>query len=192
MVRKWWITQEPHIRRHCSRLGGWRTRDWRCLHLVNSATTSCSVYSEQDGFTLRGTFMDEEPVRPIYLLLFRPILRPHASGHLEVVFSPRSERYYWAFDKDGRDRLTQDMAESLGLPTPQFEDYAGGFLVDPRASHLLSCWLAAKGFDPRTRNAAIELGYPLLVCESMKRKRWPPITIRSEEVEPRMPGAWLP
>ncbi|KAJ7618058.1 hypothetical protein FB45DRAFT_933211 [Roridomyces roridus] len=150
-VKRWWLAQEPHIRKNLQSHSSW-------LELTTAVSRRCDQDYE--------SFMAKKPAGKIYLLLPRPTMRYQTSGHLEVVFPRGVQEYYWAFDKDGRDRLTCDMVHSLGFPSLGFTFAAGGVSVHEEQSSLLRSIFAAKGYDPDTQNAAIERGYPRWDCES--------------------------
>ena len=63
--------------------------------------------------------MTESPPEKVYLFLFPPQVEL-MDGRIIVTNPPDTEKYYWAFDPTGLDRLTHQMAEDIGLPTPEF------------------------------------------------------------------------
>ncbi|KAJ7616555.1 hypothetical protein FB45DRAFT_230278 [Roridomyces roridus] len=171
------------------------------LNLITSLHAECRIENPWDGFTLRGTFMTADvqeqqlpvPVRELYLFLLRPTLRIQDSGHREFIFPPGADSYFWAFDIDGRHRLTINMVESLGLPTPKFSFKLNGLGLDGQDSAFVRYFLAAKGFDPDTQDAAIAMNYPLLSFSSIiPQTRIVELDAAGEKEleEMRMPGSW--
>ncbi|KAJ7930693.1 hypothetical protein B0H13DRAFT_880657, partial [Mycena leptocephala] len=119
-------------------------------------------------FTLRGTFMADAPTDKVYLFLFPPQVDV-VDNLLIVTNPPDTEKYYWAFDPDGQDRLTSAMAEDFGLPTVKFSTELWGGRWEERDYDLVHDFHVAKGFDPYTQDAAIAVGYPLIDIEEMKK-----------------------
>ncbi|KAF8164366.1 hypothetical protein K438DRAFT_267966 [Mycena galopus ATCC 62051] len=111
--------------------------------------------------------MTDAPSNKAYLFLFPPQVEI-LDGRFTVAFPLETERYYWAFDPDGLDRLTHAVAEEIGLPTPSFFLHCFGMDCDEHKEDQIREFHAAKGFDPDSREAAIALGYPLVDIEALK------------------------
>ncbi|KAJ7930689.1 hypothetical protein B0H13DRAFT_2651833 [Mycena leptocephala] len=135
--------------------------------LVTGIYFSCTLKTDLD-FTLRGTFMADAPTDNVYLFLFPP-QADLVDGQLLVTNPPDTEIYYWAFDPDGRDRLTHDVAEGIGLPTVKVSISLESWRYDERDYDLVHDFHLAKGFDPYSQDAAIAMGYPLIDIEEMKK-----------------------
>jgi hypothetical protein len=112
--------------------------------------------------------MADAPTDKVYLFLFPPQVDT-VDGQITVFIPLDAEKYYWAFDPDGQDRLTSAMAEDFGLPTVEFSIHLGGGKWDERHYDMVRDFHIAKGFDPYTRDAAIAMGYPLIDIEGMKK-----------------------
>ncbi|KAJ7901350.1 hypothetical protein B0H13DRAFT_2515947 [Mycena leptocephala] len=80
-----------------------------------------------------------------------------------------TEKYYWAFDPAGLNRLTHDVAEDFGLPAVEFSIYLEGGRWDECDYDMIHDFHVAKGFDPYSQDAAIAMGQPLIDIEEMKR-----------------------
>ncbi|KAF8164390.1 hypothetical protein K438DRAFT_268341 [Mycena galopus ATCC 62051] len=112
--------------------------------------------------------MIDAPSNNIYLFLFPPQVEI-LTGHFTVAFPPETERYYWAFDPEGLDRLTHALAEDIGLLKPRFFFHCWPVSWDKREEDQICEFHAAKGFDPDSQDAAVALGYPLVDIEALKR-----------------------
>jgi hypothetical protein len=129
---------------------------------------NCTLNTHLDSFTLQGTFMADAPMDQVYLFLFMP-QGDVVDGLFAVFNPPDAEKYYWAFDPAGLDRLTHEAAEEIGLPTPKF---SMDLMVPGWNEHdydMVRDFHIAKGFDPYTQDAAIAVGYPLIDIEQMKK-----------------------
>jgi hypothetical protein len=104
----------------------------------------------------------------VYLFLFTPQVDV-MDNLITVTNPPDTEKYYWAFDPDGLDRLTHEAVEEFGLPTVEFSTELWGGRWDERESDMIRKFHVAKGFDPYTQDAAIAMGYPLIDIEEMKK-----------------------
>ncbi|KAF8164370.1 hypothetical protein K438DRAFT_268030 [Mycena galopus ATCC 62051] len=166
-VMKWWISQQSYVRKHLQRAIGLE-EDYLPLYLITHISIICDLETRLDGFTLQGTFMADAHSNKVYLFLAPPQVEI-LNGHFTVAVPPETERYYWAFDPDGVDRLTHAVAEDIGLPKPRFSFDCGGMNWDERTDEQIREFHAAKGFDPDSRDATIALGYPLVDIEAMKR-----------------------
>ncbi|KAJ7930792.1 hypothetical protein B0H13DRAFT_2531904, partial [Mycena leptocephala] len=112
--------------------------------------------------------MADAPTDKVYLFLFSP--QVDVVDNLITVTNPLdTEKYYWAFDPAGLNRLTHDLIEDLGLPTVEFSTYLDGRRWDEGDHDMVRDFHTAKGFDPYTRDAAIAVGYPLIDIEQMKK-----------------------
>ncbi|KAJ7882654.1 hypothetical protein B0H13DRAFT_926800 [Mycena leptocephala] len=104
----------------------------------------------------------------VYLFLFPP--QVDVVDNLLTVTNPLdTEKYYWAFDPAGLDRLTHERAEDIGLPAVEFSIYLEGGRWDERDYDMIHDFHVAKGFDPYSQDAAIAMGQPLIDIEEMKR-----------------------
>ncbi|KAJ7813368.1 hypothetical protein B0H13DRAFT_1665550 [Mycena leptocephala] len=112
--------------------------------------------------------MADAPTDKVYLFLF-PVQVDVVDNLLTVTNPPDTEKYYWAFDPAGFDRLTHDVAEDFGLPAVEFSMYLWGRKWDEHDYDMVRDFHIAKGFDPDTQDAAIAMGYPLIDIEKMKK-----------------------
>ncbi|KAJ7901302.1 hypothetical protein B0H13DRAFT_1622084 [Mycena leptocephala] len=112
--------------------------------------------------------MADAPTDEVYLFLFPP--QVEVVGNLITVTNPPdTERYYWAFDPAGLDRLTHETVEDFGLPTVEFSIELWGGKWDEDIYDMVRDFHVAKGFDPYSQDAAIAAGYPLIDIEQMKK-----------------------
>ncbi|KAJ7207486.1 hypothetical protein GGX14DRAFT_567437 [Mycena pura] len=136
------------------------------------------IHSRWDAWTLQGTFMADLPPDDVYLFLFRPQV-VLVDDKFTITTPPDSEKYYWAFDLAGFDRLTQQTAEDIGLPRLEFSLC----LSDPRDrwrdDEIIGQFHAAKGFDPDGQDVAIARGYPLVGIKDTSRSSQEPTCDRS-------------
>ncbi|KAJ7130467.1 hypothetical protein C8R44DRAFT_872267 [Mycena epipterygia] len=110
--------------------------------------------------------MSHTPPDNIYLF-FLPI-QMEELGDTLTVHIPAADSWYWSLDIDGHERMSEDTVELLGLPQVHYEGwvhYAGS--ANDFYDLIARCH-RAKGFDPYSTDAAIELGYPLVDVEWMK------------------------
>jgi hypothetical protein len=121
-----------------------------------------------DSFTLQGTFMADAPTDKVYLFLFMPQV-DIVDNLLTVANPPDTEKYHWAFDPAGLNRLTHDMAEDFGLPAFEFSIGLRGRKWDEHDYDMVRDFHVAKGIAPYTQDAAIAVGYPLIDIEKMKK-----------------------
>ncbi|KAJ7807393.1 hypothetical protein B0H13DRAFT_2153849, partial [Mycena leptocephala] len=112
--------------------------------------------------------MADVPTDKVYLFLFTPQVDV-VDGQLIVINPPDTEKYYWAFDPAGLNRLTHDVAEDFGLPAVEFSTELWGGRWDECDYDMVRDFHVAKGFDPYTQDAAIAAGYPLIDIEKMKK-----------------------
>ncbi|KAJ7901341.1 hypothetical protein B0H13DRAFT_2515923 [Mycena leptocephala] len=112
--------------------------------------------------------MADAPTDKVYLFLFPP-QADVVDGQLLVTNPLNTEKYYWAFDPAGLDRLTHDMAEDFGLTTVEFFMRVLGGSWDEHDYDMIRDFHVAKGFDPYTQDAAIAMGYPLIDIKEMKK-----------------------
>jgi hypothetical protein len=115
----------------------------------------------------------------VYLFLFPPQVDV-VDGQLLVTNPPDTEKYYWAFDPDGLDRLTHDVAENFGLPAVEFSTDLWGRKWNKHDYDMIHDFHVAKGFDPYTQDVAIAMGYPLIDVEEMKKLN-PRVGFRSSD-----------
>jgi hypothetical protein len=128
----------------------------------------CTMNTHLDSFTLQGTFMADAPTDKVYLFLFTPQVDV-VDGQIIVTNPLDTEKYYWAFDPAGLDRLTHEAAEEIGLPNPKFSMDLTGHKWDECDYDMVRDFHVAKGFDPYTQDAAIAVGYPQIDIEEMKK-----------------------
>ncbi|KAJ7930701.1 hypothetical protein B0H13DRAFT_1480382, partial [Mycena leptocephala] len=95
----------------------------------------------------------------VYLFQFSPQVDV-VDNLLTVTNLPDTEKYYWAFDPAGLDRLTHETVEDFGLPTVEFSIDLHGKRWEERDYDLVHDFHVAKCFDPYTQDAAIAMGYP--------------------------------
>jgi hypothetical protein len=138
------------------------------LLFVTRIDFDCILDHQLDGFTLRGTFMTDAPSDKVYLFLFPPQVEI-LDSQLTVINPPDAEKYYWAFDPAGLDQLTREIAEDIGLPTPEFTIVPLGLMLEEEETNLIREFHAAKGFDPESQDIAIAMAYPLVDIEAIKR-----------------------
>ncbi|KAJ7930740.1 hypothetical protein B0H13DRAFT_2531787, partial [Mycena leptocephala] len=158
---KWWLSQNHYVRNH---LQG----TFNVTELVTGISFTCTLNTHLDSFTLQGTFMADAPTDKVYLFLFPPQVDV-VDGQLIVTNPPDTEKYYWAFDPFGLNRLTHDVAEDFGLPTVEFSIHLDGEGWEEHKYDMIREFHVAKGFDPYTQDAAIAVGYPLIDIEKMKK-----------------------
>ncbi|KAJ7898478.1 hypothetical protein B0H13DRAFT_1718344 [Mycena leptocephala] len=162
--KKWWLSQQNYVRKHLQ--GAFYANDYRFL--ITSISFNCALNAHVDNFTLRGTFMADAPTAKVYLFLFRLQVNV-VDGQLIVTYPPDTEKYYWAFDPAGLDRLTHEAAEDIGLPTVKFSMEMVGKECDEWDHDLIRDFHAAKGLNPYSQDAAIAMGYPIMDIEDMKK-----------------------
>ncbi|KAJ7826354.1 hypothetical protein B0H13DRAFT_2440826 [Mycena leptocephala] len=158
--RKWWLSQNHYVRNHLQ--GAFNT-----TQLITEISFDCTLNTDLN-FTLRGTFMADAPTDKVYFFLFPPQVDV-VDNLITVTNPPDTEKYYWAFDPAGFDRLTHDVAEDFGLPTVEFSIYSYGGKWDEHDYDMIRDFHIAKGFDPYTQDVAIAMGYPLIDIEEMKK-----------------------
>ncbi|KAJ7789556.1 hypothetical protein B0H13DRAFT_2522197, partial [Mycena leptocephala] len=151
---KWWLSQNHYVRNHLQGA-------FNATELITSIRFKCTLNAHLDSFTLQGTFMADAPTDKVYLFLFPPQVDV-MDGQLLVTNPPDTEKYYWAFDPDGQDRLTSAMAEDFGLPTVEFSMGKWGGKWDEHDYDMVRDFHIAKGFDPYSQDVAIAMGYPLI------------------------------
>ncbi|KAJ7882663.1 hypothetical protein B0H13DRAFT_1721382 [Mycena leptocephala] len=104
----------------------------------------------------------------VYLFLFTPPV-DIVDGQIIVTNPPDTEKYYWALDPAGLDRLTHEIVEDFGLPTVEFYMRMFGGSWDERDYDMIRDFHIARGFDPYSQDAAIAMGYPLIDIEEMEK-----------------------
>ncbi|KAJ7798954.1 hypothetical protein B0H14DRAFT_2238845, partial [Mycena olivaceomarginata] len=67
--------------------------------------------------------------------------------------------YYWSFQHDGSNRLSE-MLEEIVPPQVLFEARIVGHTWSDVDYELIREFSLAKGFNPNSNDVAIELGYP--------------------------------
>ncbi|KAJ7826346.1 hypothetical protein B0H13DRAFT_2290521 [Mycena leptocephala] len=149
--QKWWVSQNHYVRTYLQGA-------LDATELVTGIYFNCTLKTDLD-FTLRGTFMADAPTDKVDVV----------DNLITVSNPPDIEKYYWAFDPAGLDRLTHDVAEDFGLPTVEFSMDLQGWGGDERDYDMVRDFHIAKGFDPYTQDAAIAMGYPLIDIEKMKK-----------------------
>ncbi|KAJ7930674.1 hypothetical protein B0H13DRAFT_880532 [Mycena leptocephala] len=112
--------------------------------------------------------MADAPMDKVYLFLFPPQV-DLVDNLITVTNPPDTEKYYWAFDPVGLDRLTHEMVEDFGLPAVEFSIEPWGGKWEERDYDMIRDFHIAKGFDPYSQDAAIAMGYPLIDIEEMKK-----------------------
>ncbi|KAJ7901345.1 hypothetical protein B0H13DRAFT_1883112 [Mycena leptocephala] len=157
---KWWLSQQHYVRNHLQGA-------FNATELITGISFTCMLKTDMD-LTLRGTFMADAPTDKVYLFLFSPQVEV-MDGQLFVTNPPDIEKYYWAFDPAGLNRLTHDLAEDLGLPAVGFSTTIFGESWNECDYNMVRDFHIAKGFDPYSQDAAIAAGYPLIDIEKMKK-----------------------
>ncbi|KAJ7901335.1 hypothetical protein B0H13DRAFT_773249 [Mycena leptocephala] len=158
--QKWWLSQNHYVRNHLQGA-------FNATGLVTRIYFNCTLKTDLD-FTLQGTFMTDAPTDKVYLFLF-PVQVEVVDNLITVANPPDTEKYYWAFDPAGLDRLTHERAEDIGLPTVEFSIYLSQGKWDEHEYDMVRDFHIAKGYDPYTQDAAIAVGYPLIDIEQMKK-----------------------
>ncbi|KAJ7930758.1 hypothetical protein B0H13DRAFT_2264083 [Mycena leptocephala] len=158
--QKWWLSQNHYVRNHLQGA-------FNATELITGIYFKCTLKTDLD-FTLRGTFMADAPTDKVYLFLFPPQVDV-MDGRLIVTNPPDTEKYYWALNPAGLNRLTHETAEDIGLPTVEFSTTMWGHSWDEHDYDMVNEFHVAKGFDPYTQDAAITMGYPLIDIEKMKK-----------------------
>ncbi|KAJ6565898.1 hypothetical protein DFH09DRAFT_463023 [Mycena vulgaris] len=153
-VQKWWLSQANHVLRDDKYPGFYE----KCF-LVTHLSFTISIWNPQDSHTLRGTFMVDAPITPVYLFLFPPQLRLK-DGELSARIPYPGEAFYWSHDPRGRDRLSEAAVHALGLPSVFLQARVGGPAWTQANYALLAEFHCAKGFDPTSMDVARDLGYP--------------------------------
>ncbi|KAJ7930794.1 hypothetical protein B0H13DRAFT_2531918, partial [Mycena leptocephala] len=158
---KWWLSQNHYVHNHLQ--GAFNAPEL----IVTSIRFHCTLNTDLD-FTLQGTFMADAPTDQVYLFLFSP--QVEVVDNLITVANPLdTEKFYWAFDPAGLNRLTHDVAEDFGLPAVEFSIETAGRSWDDRELDMVRDFHVAKGFDPYTQDVAFAMGYPLIDIEKMKK-----------------------
>ncbi|KAJ7930767.1 hypothetical protein B0H13DRAFT_1858567 [Mycena leptocephala] len=157
---KWWLSQNHYVRNHLQGA-------FNATELVTGISFNCTLRTDLD-FTLQGTFMADAPTDKVYLFLFPPQVEV-VDNLFTVTNPPDTEKYYWAFDPAGLNRLTHKRAEDIGLPTVEFLTELWGGRWEERDYDMVHDFHIAEGFNPYTRDAAIAVGYPLIDIEEMKK-----------------------
>ncbi|KAJ7171430.1 hypothetical protein C8R46DRAFT_184866 [Mycena filopes] len=129
--------------------------------IPNGVKFRISVWYPEDNYTLRGTFMADTPSSEIYLFLFPPEVKYVDGFPVISIPSPR-DAFYWSFHPRGTTRMTAEEAEEVGVPYVFFESWITGASWAPGNYETLADFHRAKGFDPSSRQIAIELGYPVI------------------------------
>ncbi|KAJ7930663.1 hypothetical protein B0H13DRAFT_880408 [Mycena leptocephala] len=161
-IKKSWLSQNHYVRKHLQ--GALDTTDCFITTRINF---NCTLNTCLDSFTLQGTFMADAPTDKVYLFLFSPQVEI-VDGQITVTSPPDTEKYYWAFDPDGLDRLTSETAEDIGLLSVEFSTRLMGGIWDKHHYDMVRDFHIAKGFDPYSQDAAIAMGYPLIDVKEMK------------------------
>ncbi|KAJ7214692.1 hypothetical protein C8J57DRAFT_1538406 [Mycena rebaudengoi] len=168
MILKTWLSQANYV---MDKSG----MDADEYFIIESLNLRLSISFDVDGFTLQGTFtalkpfvvigdswaMAETPRDDVYLFLF-PANVDDSGGCLAVHLPPEEETYYWSFDPNGIERLSQDALEELALPHVHFRAQAVGEQWSKEIYDCIAKFHRTKGFDPTNKGVAIELGYPLV------------------------------
>ncbi|KAJ6563962.1 hypothetical protein B0H19DRAFT_74453 [Mycena capillaripes] len=163
-ARKWWVLQQGYV---IAQLQDAISFDDEMV-FVTAIGFYCTFNTSPENFTLQGTFMADAPTDDVYLFIFSPKV-DLVDGRFIVTSPPAAERYYWAFDPAGLDRLTDPTAEDLGLPTPEFSIKLWGIQWTKRLHDITCDFHTAKGFDPCSRDMAIAMGYPLVDLEDINK-----------------------
>ncbi|KAJ6563963.1 hypothetical protein B0H19DRAFT_1233144 [Mycena capillaripes] len=163
-ARKWWFSQLGYVR---AQLQDAISFDDEMVFVIRIGF-DCSFNTPPDNFTLQGTFMAAAPTDDVYLFIFSPKV-DLVDGRFILTSPPAAERYYWAFDPAGLDRLTCQAVEDLGLPVPEFSTWLGGARWDKTRHNMVRDFHAAKGFDPCSQDMAIAMGYPLVDPEDIHK-----------------------
>jgi hypothetical protein len=129
-------------------------------------TLQFSISSQVDEFTLQGTFMADSPTDEIYLFLF-PADVDDSNGHLAVHLPLETKTYFWSFDPEGIDRMPPDSLDKLVLPSVSFQALVYGKFWEKEIYDSISDCHRTKGFDPTSKDVAIELGCSLVDVERL-------------------------
>ncbi|KAJ7619616.1 hypothetical protein FB45DRAFT_931216 [Roridomyces roridus] len=184
IVKKWWLSGECTVR--SSAIG--TAKEPFSLGLVTGVEFTCTMSAGWDPFTLRGTFMADSASHPVYLFLFTPPVEI-LQGQFALTNPPDNDKYYWATDLEGRDRLTHETAEEIGLAKPYFDMYLRGFKLETDDIKLLRDFTIAKGCHPDGLDGVLaiprvgareEMGNKLFIEEIMG--------IDTDDIS--MPGGW--
>ncbi|KAJ7930773.1 hypothetical protein B0H13DRAFT_2264091 [Mycena leptocephala] len=157
---KWWLSQNHYVRNHLQGV-------FNATEFITSIRFFCNLNAHLD-FTLRGTFMADAPTDKVYLFLF-PLQVDVVNNLLTVTNPPDTEKYYWAFDPVGLNRLTHETVEDFGLPAVEFSIGLMGRRWEESDYDMIRDFHVAKRFDPDTQDTAIAMGYPLIDIEKMKK-----------------------
>ncbi|KAF7340330.1 hypothetical protein MVEN_01952200 [Mycena venus] len=163
-VMKWWLSQQNYVCKHLQSVIAAGVP----LHIITDICFHCFLNTQLDGFTLRGTFMTDAPLNKVYLFLFPPQVKV-LNGQLAITNPSDAEKYYWAFDPAGLDRLTHESAEEIGLPTPEFSTEVDGPTWNECEYAMIREFHSGKDFDPESQDVAIAMGYPLVDIEAWKK-----------------------
>ncbi|KAJ6563966.1 hypothetical protein B0H19DRAFT_74504 [Mycena capillaripes] len=164
-ARKWWFSQQGYVIAQLQDASSFDDE----MGFVTEIDFNCTIHTPPpDNFTLQGTFMADAPTDDVYLFIFSPKV-DLVDGRFIVTSPPVSERYYWAFDPAGLDRLNCQTAEDVGLPAPEFSIKLWGLQWDETRHNLIRDFHAAKGFDPCSQDMAVAMGYPLVHLEDIKK-----------------------
>ncbi|KAJ6563969.1 hypothetical protein B0H19DRAFT_74553 [Mycena capillaripes] len=163
-ARKWWFSQQGFV---LAQLQDVISVD-DVMFFVTDIDFCCTLNTPLDNFALRGTFMADAPIDDVYLFIFSPKV-DLVDGRFIVTSPPAAEKYYWAFDPAGLDRLSCRTAEDLGLPAPQLSIRLYGARWNETYHNLIRDFHAAKGFDPCSQDMAVAIGYPLVDIEDINK-----------------------
>ncbi|KAF7340338.1 Reverse transcriptase-RNase H-integrase [Mycena venus] len=166
-VMKWWVSQQNYVCKHLQNAIG-AEEDYRPLHLITRIDFDCILDTRLDGFTLQGTFMMNAPQHQAYLFLFPPQVEL-VDDQFTVMNPDDSEKYYWSFDPTGLKRLTREVVEDIGLPTPQFSVEVLGQRWDERTLDMIHEFHTVKGFNPDSQDVATAMGYPLVDIKDIQK-----------------------
>ncbi|KAJ7859041.1 hypothetical protein B0H14DRAFT_638648 [Mycena olivaceomarginata] len=150
-IQKWWLTQANHFSSEKSASS---------YLLATGIQFRVSLWDSPDEISLRGTFMADAPMQEIYLFLFDPCVHIQ-NGRTSVKIPATSHAYYWSFQHDGSNRLSDEMLEEIVPPQVLFEARIVGHTWSDVDYELIREFSLAKGFNPNSNDVAIELGYPL-------------------------------
>ncbi|KAJ7626175.1 hypothetical protein FB45DRAFT_76037 [Roridomyces roridus] len=175
----WWYAQRNHIHKQLRRAVGELIRFTALQHrsrqfcagkeelnmqLTMSLSLRCRMEHAWNSFRGASRIAAETGRDHIYLFLYSPF-----DSEFVVANPPDSGRYYWTFDRDGGQRLTEQEVETMGLPRPVFESMRPRVigLLDEEENKILRSVISARGFDPDTQDLAVTMGYPLIDVEPL-------------------------
>jgi hypothetical protein len=120
-----------------------------------------------DEFSLNGTFLADSPSDDIYLFLF-PAAVEASGGQLTVHLPPKDEMYYWSYDPEGIEYLSEESLDQFALPRVDMVVNVLSVRWSQSQYDAIGDFHRAKGYDPLSQHVAIALGYPLVDVDRLK------------------------